>query len=88
MDGQTEVMNHEVQQYLCLFCTEEQDCWSEWLGLAQFTINNRQHSTMKFSPFQLTHTYSPHMGIEHWAAKVPAAEEFTDHLASNATGYR
>ena len=81
MDGQTEVMNREVQQYLCLFCAEEQEHWVDWLGLAQFAINNRQHSATKFSPFQLTHTYTPCMGVEHHAAKAPAVEEFTDHLS-------
>ena len=80
MDGQTEVMNWEVQQYLCLFCAEEQEHWSDWLGLAQFTINNCQHSATKFSPFQLTRTYSPRLGVEHQAVKAPAAEEFMDHL--------
>ena len=80
-DGQTEVMNQEVQQYLHLFCAEEQDCWSDWLGLAQFTINNHQHSSMKFSPFQLTRTYSPHMEVEHQAVKAPATKEFTDRLS-------
>ena len=39
-DGQTKVMNREVQQYLRLFCAEEQEQWSDWLGLAQFAINN------------------------------------------------
>ena len=64
-DGQTEVMNHEVQQYLQLFCAEEQEHWADWLGLAQCTINNRQHSATKFSPFQLTRIYTPRMGVEH-----------------------
>ena len=64
-DGQTEVMNWEVQQYLRLFCAEEQECWADWLELAQFAINNRQHSATKFSPFQLTCTYTPCMGVEH-----------------------
>ena len=36
---------------------------------------------MKFSPFQLTRTYTPCMGVEHQAVKAPAAEEFTDHLS-------
>ena len=81
MDGQMEVMNREVQQYLCLFCAEEQDSWSNWLGLAQFAINNCQHLAMKFSPFQLTHTYSPCMGMEHHTVKAPAAEDFTDCLS-------
>ena len=80
-DGQTKVMNREVQQYLRLFCAEEQDRWSDWLGLAQFAINNRQHSATKFSPFQLTRTYSPRMGMESRVAKAPAAEEFTDRLS-------
>ena len=81
MDGQTEVMNWEVQQYLQLFCAEEQSSWSNWLGLAQFAINNRQHSATKFSPFQLTHTYSPCMGVEHQVVKAPAAKAFTDRLS-------
>ena len=81
MDGQTEVTNQEVQQYLCLFCADEQERWADWLGLAQFAINNRQHLATKFSPFQLTHTYTLRMGIEHHTAKAPAAEEFTDHLS-------
>ena len=80
-DGQTEIMNQEVQQYLRLFCADEQECWADWLGLAQFAINNQQHSATKFFPFQLTHTYTPHMGIEHCVAKAPAVEEFTDRLS-------
>ena len=80
-DGQTEVMNREVQQYLRLFCAEEQASWSDWLGLAQFAINNRQHLATKFSPFQLTQTYTPCMGVEHRVSKAPAAAEFTDRLS-------
>ena len=79
-DGQMEVMNQEVQQYLRLFCADEQEHWADWLGLAQFAINNRQHLATKFSPFQLTCTYTPRMGIEHHMAKAPTAEEFTDRL--------
>ena len=78
MDGQTEVMNQEVQQYLRLFCANEQESWADWLGLAQFAINNRQHSVTKFSPFQLTRTYGPRMGIEQHITKALAAAEFTN----------
>ena len=80
-DGQTEVMNCKVQQYLWLFCANKQECWADWLGLAQFAINNRQHSATRFSPFQLTHTYTPRMGVEHCATKAPAVAEFTDCLS-------
>ena len=74
-------MNREVQQYLWLFCAEEQESWTDWLGLAQFAINNHQHSATKFSPFQLTRTYTPCMGVEHRVSKAPAAAEFTDRLS-------
>ena len=74
-------MNREVQQYLRLFCAEEQESWSDWLGLAQFAINNRQHSATKFSSFQLTRTYTPCMGVEHRVSKAPAAAEFTNCLS-------
>ena len=70
-----------MQQYLRLFCAEEQDQWSDWLGLAQFAINNCQHSATKFSPFQLTRTYAPRMGTESHVVKAPAAEEFTTRLS-------
>ena len=80
-DGQTEVMNREVQQYLRLFCAEEQESWSDWLGLVQFAITNCQHSATRFSPFQLTRTYTPCMGVEHRISKAPAVAEFTDHLS-------
>ena len=76
-----EVMNWEVQQYLRLFCAEEQESWADWLGLVQFAINNRQHAATKFSPFQLTRTYTPHMGVEHRVSKAPAAAEFTNRLS-------
>ena len=74
-------MNREVQQYLRLYCAEEQESWLDWLGLAQFAINNQQHSATKFSPFQLTRTYVPRMGGKHHVLKAPAAAEFTDHLS-------
>ena len=70
-----------MQQYLQLFCAEEQKRWSDWLGLAQFAINNRQHSATKFSPFQLTRTYTLRMGVEHRILKAPAATEFTNRLS-------
>ena len=33
-DGQTEQMNHDLQQYLCIFTTEKQNEWADWIALA------------------------------------------------------
>ena len=44
-DGQTEWVNQELEQYLCLFVNERQDDWDELILLAEFQYNNHVHST-------------------------------------------
>ena len=50
-DGQTERVNQELEQYLRIFVNHRQSDWSEWLALAEFAHNNREHSATKMSPF-------------------------------------
>ena len=38
-DGQMEWMNHDLQQYLCIFTMEKQNEWADWIALAQFSYN-------------------------------------------------
>ena len=54
-DGQTERVNQELEQYLRLYVNHRQDDWVEWLSLAEFAYNNREHSATKHSPFFLNH---------------------------------
>ena len=76
MDGQTERVNQDLQQYLRLFTAEWQEEWSEWLALAQFTYNNRSHLATGKAPFAIMRSYVPCMGIEPTEAKAPAANTF------------
>jgi len=50
-DGQTEHVNQELEQYLCVFVNERQDNWDEWLPMAEFAYNNHIHSFMQHTPF-------------------------------------
>jgi len=50
-DRQTERMNQELEQYLRFFVNHRQKDWPEWLALAEFTVNNKVHTTTKVSPF-------------------------------------
>jgi hypothetical protein len=43
MDGQTEWMNQELEQYLRIYVNYQQDDWSEWLSLVEFAYNNQEH---------------------------------------------
>jgi len=46
MDGQTECVNQEMEQFLRLFVNEHQDDWDKLLTLGKFAYNNHIHSLM------------------------------------------
>ncbi len=58
-DGQTERVNQEIEKYLCMFINHLQTDWAEWLSLAAFAHNNRIHSSMGKSPFEVNYGYNP-----------------------------
>ena len=41
IDGQTERMNQELEQYLRFFIEHRQKDWPEWLAAAEFAVNNK-----------------------------------------------
>jgi len=51
-DGQTERVNQELKQYLRMFIDHRQEQWSNWLEIAEFTYNNKVHSSTKMLPFK------------------------------------
>ena len=52
-DGQTEQVNQELEQYLCLFVNECQDDWDDLLPLTEFQYNNHIHLATQQTPFML-----------------------------------
>jgi transposase InsO family protein len=52
-DGQTERVNQELEQYLCLFVNQRQDDWVGFLLFAEFQYNNHVHSATQQPPFLL-----------------------------------
>ena len=52
-DSQTERVNQEVEQFLCLFVSQRQDDWFDWLSIAEFTYNDRVHASTQATPFML-----------------------------------
>ena len=80
-DGQTERVNQELEQYLRLYVSHRQSDWADWLALAEFAYNNREHSATKMSPFYVnsgTHPMS-FSGMRTSSANL-SAEEFAKHI--------
>ncbi|KAL5519677.1 hypothetical protein ACEPAH_1360 [Sanghuangporus vaninii] len=80
-DGQTERVNQELEQYLRLYVNHRQSDWADWLALAEFAYNNREHSATKLSPFFVNSGVHPvgFTGIRTSSSNM-SAEEFAKHV--------
>jgi hypothetical protein len=58
-DSETEWVNQELEIYLRMFCSNEPETWKHYLPTAEFTHNQKTHSTVKHSLFYLMMGYEP-----------------------------
>jgi len=81
IDGQTERMNQELEQYLQFFVDHRQRDWPEWLASAEFAVNNKTHTTTKVSPFMANYGKEVRMGGDiRKKGKVESATEFVERM--------
>jgi len=81
MDGQTEQMNQELEQYLQFFIEHRQKDWPEWLAVAEFTVNNKVHMATKVSPFMANYGKKLRMGGDiRRKGKVESATKFVERM--------
>ena len=77
-NSQTEWVNQGLEQYLRLYCNYRQNDWAEWLSIAEFSYNNRIHSSTGQSPFLVNLGRHPNTGQN--TGKItedsPGTEEF------------
>ena len=58
-DGQMEVVNGAMEQYLRCFCGFYQDDWVDWLPIAEFSANNQTSKTIGLSLFFANYGWHP-----------------------------
>ncbi|SPO42040.1 related to Gag-pol polyprotein [Pseudozyma flocculosa] len=77
-DGQTERVNQVLEQYLRLYCSDEQDNWVDLLPTASFAYNNTVHATLGLSPFFACHGWHPkaHGEAAHAGVLDPSTSSF------------
>ena len=77
MDGQTERVNHTLEDILSSYVSLRQHTWNKWLPLLEFAYNDRKHSSTGMSPFELNYDYRlanlTTVGVSH---KVPSAMDY------------
>jgi len=81
MDGQTERINQELEQYLRVFIDHRQEQWPDWLGTAEFTYNNKIHIATKNSLFKVNYGQDLRIGFEgRRKGKYEAAGKFMEKM--------
>lgn len=60
-DGQTEVVNKGLEQFLRVMTSDSPYKWTDYLGWAEFCYNTSYHSSINMSPFQAM--YGPTSGV-------------------------
>ena len=51
-DGQTEVVNRTLEQYLRCFAHDQPKNWLDWLAWAEYSYNTTVHSATRLTPFE------------------------------------
>src|SRR6266446_3377481 len=76
-DSQTEHINQEIEAYLWVFMSHQQDDWADWLPLVEFAYNNKVHSATHWTPFELDAGQHPCLGVEPMRTlTIEAADAF------------
>jgi hypothetical protein len=75
-------MNQEVEQYLRIFTSKQQDDWVGHLHLSQFHINNTKSATTQVTPFFANYGYHPISQFLHpeGTATSPQGEDYVNKL--------
>jgi hypothetical protein len=63
-DGQTEILNRILENYLRAYTSLEQMNWAKLLPAAEFAYNNSRNSTTKISPFKALYGYDPELRFD------------------------
>ena len=58
-DGQTEVVNRCLENYLRCMTSDYPKAWYSWLPLAEYWYNTNLHSAIKTTPFQIVYGQAP-----------------------------
>jgi len=75
------VLQPELLLKVVTFIDHRQEQWPEWLGTAEFTYNNKAHSSTKTSPFKANHGQDPRMGFEERKKeRYAGAEKFVEKM--------
>jgi transposase InsO family protein len=73
-DGQTEILNRILENYLRAYTNLEQMNWARLLPTAEFAYNNSRSSSTKITPFRALYGYDPELQVDINSAEDAASK--------------
>jgi hypothetical protein len=80
-DGQTERMNHLLEQYLRLYCNYQQNDWADLLSLAEFAYSNASQESIQTSPIFANYGYHPRFNPDVHGRTTPSVSVSSEEHA-------
>ena len=81
-DSQTEHVNQEVEQFLCLFVNQRQEDWYDWILIAELAYSNQVHASTQTSLFMLNMDQNPRLGLEPiHESQLESLDNFASRMA-------
>ncbi len=62
-DRQMKCANQTLEQYICIYCSYQQDNWDLLLPIAEFAYNNAPNASTGISPFFANKGYHPNITV-------------------------
>ena len=59
-NGETEIQNQTLEQYLCAYVNYQQDIWARLLSMAEYAFNNAVNASTGLMPFKALMGYNYH----------------------------
>lgn len=82
-DGQTEVLNRILEQYLRAYVHHRPSDWFHFLSLAEWSYNTTWHSSLGVSPFEIVYGKAPHTIAQYVQGTSPI--DVFDHMLKDRT---
>jgi hypothetical protein len=78
-DGQTEIVNKYVENYLRCMTGDNPNQWARWLSLAKWWYNMNFHSSTQLTPYEALYGFSPPTHVPYFP-KNSMVESINDLL--------
>ena len=69
-DGQTEVVNRCLENYLRCMCSTNEKDWSSWLPLSEWWYNTHFHTSIKMTPYEVVYGQPPPLHLPYLPGEV------------------